>query len=163
MLGSRPAGAKQHLWFSEFLAGTGHHHTIVTPLLFQRSWTRVIQLRKARQHWHVSVQLCERLWENRSTHPCLLGDFPEQLDHAVRVLPAGERRLPSSGRRILLATADAIKNLCSRYVPVVGVFVVSIVFGFWRFVESATSVFSMTGRGSIPPAGTTLSFRKVIN
>jgi hypothetical protein len=28
---------------------------------------------------------------------------------------------------------------------------------FWPFVESATSVFSMTGRGSIPPAGTTRS------
>ena len=28
---------------------------------------------------------------------------------------------------------------------------------FWRFVESATSVFSMTGRGSIPTAGTILT------
>jgi hypothetical protein len=28
---------------------------------------------------------------------------------------------------------------------------------FWRFVESATSVFSMTGRGSIPSAGTIFS------
>ena len=31
--------------------------------------------RARRQRWHVSVQLCERLWENRSTHPCLLGDL----------------------------------------------------------------------------------------
>jgi hypothetical protein len=52
-------------------------------------------------------------------------------------------------------TADAVKkdvfqirSSCRRFCRF---------YRFWRFVESATSVFSMTGRGSIPSAGTIFS------